>query len=303
MPIFSVTRGRLSRIEESPFDKEREVQKLTEDNLNTIFGLYFVTSEFELNGLRVDTLAFDKESKSFVIIEYKKDRNFSVIDQGYAYLALLLNNKAEFILAYNESMDDVLRKDDVVWSQSRVVFIAPTFTNYQRQAIGFRDLPIELWEVKRFSNGTVLFNQIESPEKSESITKLSQRSEVVKAVSREVKTATEDMHLEIGDEKIKSLYKELKDAVFSIAPDARIKPKMKYVAFIHKTNFLDVVVYRSQLNLFLNMRRGTLNDPKGLAEDVSSKGHWGSGDYTIKLKGGEDLGYVLSLIRQSYEKN
>ncbi len=49
-----------------------------------------VKSEFQLNNLRIDTLAFDKESNSFVIIEYKRGVNFSVIDQGYAYLALLI---------------------------------------------------------------------------------------------------------------------------------------------------------------------------------------------------------------------
>ena len=76
--------------------------------------------EFSLNGLRVDTLGFDKESRSFVIIEYKKDRNFTVIDQGYAYLALLLNNKAEFILKYNENNKAFLRKDNIDWSQSRI---------------------------------------------------------------------------------------------------------------------------------------------------------------------------------------
>ncbi|MGI6481685.1 MAG: hypothetical protein ACOX08_00215, partial [Methanobacterium sp.] len=42
-----------------------------------------------------------------------KSSNFSVIDQGYAYLALLLNNTADFILEYNESKDDFLGKKDV----------------------------------------------------------------------------------------------------------------------------------------------------------------------------------------------
>jgi hypothetical protein len=46
-----------------------------------------------LHELRIDTFAFDNESKAFVIIEYKKDRNFSVVDQGLAYLNLMLNNK------------------------------------------------------------------------------------------------------------------------------------------------------------------------------------------------------------------
>ena len=70
-----------------------------------IVGTQIVQTEFAHGSLRVDTLAFNQETRSFVIIEYKRDRNFSVIDQGYAYLALLLNNKADFILEYNEAMN------------------------------------------------------------------------------------------------------------------------------------------------------------------------------------------------------
>ena len=70
-------------------------------------------------------------------------KNFCRIDQGYAYLSLLLNNKAEFILKYNETKEKeyFLKKDNVDWSQSRVIFIAPQFTTYQRKAIElFKDI-------------------------------------------------------------------------------------------------------------------------------------------------------------------
>jgi hypothetical protein len=90
-------------IVEEQFPLEREVQRLTEANLQELFDLIPVKSEFELHGFRMDTLAFDKESDAFVIIEYKKDRNFSVVDQGISYLNLMLNNKADFILEYNEA--------------------------------------------------------------------------------------------------------------------------------------------------------------------------------------------------------
>lgn len=102
MALFIIENNEyLEQIKEKPFNLEKEIQELTEKNLKTIFGLEFVRSEFSLNNFRVDTLAFDKESSSFVIIEYKRDKNFSVIDQGYAYLSLMLNNKADFILEYN----------------------------------------------------------------------------------------------------------------------------------------------------------------------------------------------------------
>ena len=154
-----------------------------------------------------------------------------------------------------------------------------------------------------YSNNTVLFNQIQAPEKSESVTNLSQKSEVVKKVSKEVKVYSEEIHLEKVSENIKSIYKELRDSILSIATDIITKPTAKYIAFIHGTNFVDIVLYRNQLNLFLNMRKGTLNDPRNLARDVSSVGHWGNGDYQVIVTDSSNAGYLSSLIRQSYDKN
>ncbi|MFL6394178.1 MAG: hypothetical protein ACJ708_05910, partial [Nitrososphaeraceae archaeon] len=91
--IFTITGTKLTEVREQQFPLESEIQRLTEANLHDLFELDFVESEFELHGLRIDTLAFDNESKAFVIIEYKKNRNFSVVDQGMAYLNLMLNNK------------------------------------------------------------------------------------------------------------------------------------------------------------------------------------------------------------------
>jgi len=301
--IFQNNNGKLIEISEIPFRLEKDIQSMVETNMNSIFGLDFVTTEFELNGLRIDSLGFDNQAQSFVIIEYKREKNFSVIDQGFAYLSLLLNNKAEFVLAYNERLNKSIKKDNVDWSQSRVIFVSPSFTTYQIQAIGFRDLPIELWEVKQYSNKTILFNQIQSPEKSESITKISPKSELVRSVSQEVKTYSEEFHLEKADENIKSLYKEIRDAILTIGDNIKIKSTAKYIAFLHKTNFADITILKSSLKIFLNAEKGAINDPKNLARDVSSIGHWGNGDYEITIKESIDIGYLMSLIRQSFEAN
>ena len=82
MPIYNIIKDTLTEISEVPFELEKNIQYLVEHNIITIFNLDFVTSEFELNELRIDSLGFDNDSKSFIIIEYKKDKNFSVIDQG-----------------------------------------------------------------------------------------------------------------------------------------------------------------------------------------------------------------------------
>lgn len=114
MTLFKIEKDEiLTLISEKSFKLEKELQELCEKNLETVFNLKHVRSEFTINNFRIDTLAFDPQSKFFVIIEYKKDRNFSVVDQGYAYLSLMLNNKADFILEYNENRKENLKRNDV----------------------------------------------------------------------------------------------------------------------------------------------------------------------------------------------
>ena len=159
MALFSIDKlngNKLEPIKNIPFELEKEIQAITEQNLDIIFGLEFVQTEFPVNNFRIDTLAFDKQTNAFALIEYKKDKNISVIDQGYAYLAQLLNNKADFVLNYNEKKKGSLKKSDVDWTQSKVIFISPSFTYFQKEAINFIDLPIELWEIKRLKQNIKL---------------------------------------------------------------------------------------------------------------------------------------------------
>lgn len=303
MAIFTIKNGKLDRIKQSIFKLEKDIQKLTEENLQIIFNLQLVKSEFALNGLRIDTLAYDNENSCFVIIEYKKDQNFSVIDQGYAYLSLLLNNKADFILEYNENCGKNLKKGDVDWSQSRVIFISPAFSRYQQQAINFKDLPIELWEVSNYENGLVQYSRLKSPETSESIKKISKKSDIVEKVSEEVKVYTEDDFLSVCSEEMKQLYTELKSKILSIDDSVELIPKKKYIAFKAERNFIDILPQKNKIKLWLNLSKGELSDPNKFARDVSEVGHWGNGDYEIHLSHSEELSYLLTLVKQSYEKN
>ncbi|OFY43674.1 MAG: hypothetical protein A2X18_09525 [Bacteroidetes bacterium GWF2_40_14] len=303
MALFNIDNNdSLEQIREFPFKLEKEIQGLTEKNLKAVFGLEFVHSEFGLNNFRIDTLAFDRDASSFVIIEYKRDKNFSVIDQGYAYLSLMLNNKADFILEYNEYCSNTLKRDDVDWSQSRVIFISPAFTTYQKEAINFRDLPIELWEIKRYNNNTLSYNQIQTSGAQESIKTISRQNETIEKVTREIKVFTEQEHLDKATEETKELYEKFKNAILNL-DNLEIKPKKLYIAFVSGTNVVDINVQRTGVKMWINLQKGQLDDPKRLARDVSSVGHWGNGDYEIQIRNDEDLEYILSLIKQSLKKN
>jgi predicted transport protein len=301
MALYKIEK-KLEYIKEKPFKLEKEIQELTEQNLKLIFGLDFVKSEFVLNNFRIDTLAFDYDSNSFVIIEYKRDKNFSVIDQGYAYLSLMLNNKADFILEYNEKQGKLLKRADVDWSQSRVMFISPGFTNYQREAINFKDLPIELWEVKRFDNDTVSYDQIQKAGAKESIKTISKTDETFETVAKEIVVYSEQEHLDNASDEIVELYEKLKGAILNF-DNIEIKPKKKYIAFVSGKNIVDIHPQKKSLKLWLNLSKGELEDSKNIMRDVSETGHWGNGDYELQIDSDENLEYILSLIKQSIKKN
>ena len=304
MPIFSVKTTGLSQVKEHPFKLEKEIQQLVESNLKALLGLEFVKSEFSISGsmkqLRIDTLDFDLQNNAFVIIEYKQDKNFSVVDQGYAYLSAMLNNKADFILEYNECSGKFLKKADVDWTQSRVIFISQAFTPYQKEAINFKDLPISLWEIKRFSNQTISFEEIRKLNATESIKTVSSGENAVNVVSKEVVVYNESDHLKDKPEDILGLYKQLRERIFDF-DNVEIKANKLYIAFtVNGSNFTDVVIQRKGLKIFLNMIQDTLDDPYKLARNVANTGHWGNGDYEITISNPDKMDYILSLIKQSY---
>ena len=303
MALYKIDK-KLTHIKDESFKLEREIQRLTEENLNVLLNLDFIKSELAFNNFRIDTLAFDNESKSFVIIEYKRDKTFSVIDQGYAYLSLMLNNKADFILEYNETKSKSLKRNDVDWSQSKVIFVSPSFTSYQREAINFKDLPIELWEIKKFENNTLSFEQIQKTTAKESIKTISKTDEIIEKVSKEIIVYSEQDHLQKGEIEIQELYAQLKGRILSMDDDISIQPKKQTIGFIiHKNIFCDIVLLTNGLKIYLNLKSGNLQDVKNIVRDVSNVGHWGNGAYEIKMSDNEDIDYILSLINQSLKKN
>lgn len=303
MKLFNCKEGKLTDISQNEFKLEKDIQNLIENNLGNLFGLEMVKSEFPIRNFRVDTLAYDKENKCFVVIEYKKDRNFSVIDQGYTYMSLLLNNKSDFILEYNENCDGYLKKDDVDWSQSKVIFISPHFTEYQKHSVNFKDVPFELWEIKRYENDLIGLLQHKTTSQ-ESISIISEdKNGVVNQVAKEVKVYTEESLMNQSKNRpewVKELYLNLKSRILNLG-DVEIKPNGNYVSFRRKSPFVDIVFYNSGLSTMINMKEGTLDDPKKVMQTFGGKGHWGNGDYFITIDANTDLDYIMFLINQSYK--
>ncbi len=303
MPIYKQIDNKLIPIKEKKVSLEKTLQNLVEANLSDVFGLSFVATEFALNNLRIDTLAFDEEAKAFVVIEYKRDKNFTVIDQGYAYLALLLNNKADFVLKYNEKTKKNLRKDDIDWSQSKVMFVAQSFTKYQQEAIGFRDLPIELWEVKKYDEDLVSFNQVRASEKSESIKTVTKNKDIER-VSREIKQYSVEDHIKPNWSKAKELFDEFSQRVLELDPRFEIHPVKYYIGFnIENKNIVAVKVRTTKLLVELwRVQPKDLKDPeKRTRYKKNSFEYYNKHITEFDINSEDDIDYSMSLVKQVYK--
>lgn len=296
MAIYEINNNNLSPVKSVPFSQEKEIQIITEKNLDVIFGLEFIQTEYTLSNFRIDTLAFDPQSNAFAIIEYKKNENFHVIDQGYAYLASMLSNKADFILEYNDKMQSPLKKNDVDWSQSRVLFVSPSFTIYQKQAINFENLPIELWEIKRYSNNTLSYNKIRASQAAGNFNVIPKGSKAIKKVSDEIKTYTEEELLSGCSSKIEEVYSSLKKEIYLLYSDADEKIGKTMVNF--SIDGRGLVFVRPQKNkIIIWLRKGKYYDKN---EKLLPDG-WG-GYPTITFSEDEfDIDYLKELIKKAYE--
>ncbi|OIO46694.1 MAG: hypothetical protein AUJ31_01025 [Parcubacteria group bacterium CG1_02_39_15] len=293
MQIFSEKNKKLIPVKEISFGLEKNVQKLTEANLETIFGLEFVATEFNLENFWLDTLAFNPEIKAFVIIEYKKKQNITVMDQGQTYLNLLLDHKAEVLLEYNERKNKNLKRKDVDWEQTRVIFVAPEFTIYQKRALHPK-FPFQLWEVKKYEkNNFISYNQIQPL----ILERTGQRGPSLSGRAlKEIKVYTEEDIYKQCSPLQKIIIKEAMEFTEDLSGDFQKIVGKNSVSYKCGTKKSFVNFGPSDEKIRIYFQEGDkLNDKEGLLEGRGEHGRY------IKIKTFEELEKVKNYIIQAYE--
>lgn len=98
MAIFEIDKGKAKRVRLSEFKLEKDLQRLVEENVETIFNCQFIATEFSTGNIhsgRIDTLAISEDNNP-VIIEYKKVASSDLINQSLYYLHWIRDHKGDF---------------------------------------------------------------------------------------------------------------------------------------------------------------------------------------------------------------
>ncbi len=312
MKLFQSKSGKLIELKEAKegskyFEYEKAIQNLVETNLGEIFnGLEFVQSEYQIDDLRPDTIAFDIERKSFVIIEYKNVLNKSVVDQGISYYQLLQDRREAFILLYHKVKGKLFDVEEVNWDETRVIFISPYFTVHQLRASGFSGLPIELYEVRKYEEGIISLNKIESKSNGPSPkTKSKTKTPTVITEYSEEEYLAGKYGTQIPSDKTRTLFFKFKNTILGKFENLEPKQKKKYVGFYSKEDgscVCTLEVRKSKIMLTYSTVKKDLLPKSGFIRDMSKIGHWGVGHFQSEINNEDDMNKALPLIKIIYDE-
>lgn len=126
-------------------------------------------------------------------------------------MSAILNNKAEAILDYNEIKGKFVKRNEIDWSQTKVIFISQEFSKFQKNSLNFQNLPIELYQIKKYEDNIVLFEEINRQENSEDINILSKSNPKIENVAKEIKTYSLNEHFKNTDENILEIFNVYKN--------------------------------------------------------------------------------------------
>ena len=315
MDLYNFSNNKLEQIERQDFALEKEIQDLVESNVSELFNLQFISSEYQIGNFRLDTLCYDEDEKSFVIIEYKKGNSYSVVDQGLTYLSIVKENKGDVILEYNETQSENLKRTDVEWDNLRIIFISQSFNTYQKNSINFIKFPFELWEIKRFENGLISLDQlIASSQPTIKSTKSTDKQSVVSKVLKDIQTFTEENHTSKSSSETVEIWETFKSKMseqFEINYVVRkhyigLKKGSKLVTAVRfLRNKLDLDINRGDILLDNSRSKGffSFDDAKNICKEKSWKYKSGvvGNSYGIQLSKSDEIDYIVYLLKQKYE--
>lgn len=291
MAIFKIDRQKVQKLKIKKFKNEKQLQKLFENNLEDIFGIRFLASEFKTtHGGRIDTLGLDEDG-SPVIIEYKESEKNNVINQGLFYLDWLIDHKGDFEILVQKKLG---KNVEVNWDAPRLILIAQSYNEYDKYAVNRISENIELKKYILYDNEILFIENVVLPN-------IKATAKKTKKTNVSYKKYSIEDRLRGKSGKVKELFNELQERILKL--DEKIKEKILklYVAYELDKNFTEIIIQANGLWVHVDISKEEVSDPENKLIDLSEKGHWATGSLKMRVEKIDDIKYCMDVIKQSYE--
>jgi predicted transport protein len=296
--LFSLADGRATQLAGTSVPLEKSLQDVIERNMETLFGVRFVASEYSTGYKhrgRIDSLGTD-ENGSPAIFEYKRAVNENVINQGLFYLDWLLDHRAEFqLLVQTRSGATVAAELD--WATPRLICVASGFTRYDEHAVQQMNRGIELYSYQIYQDELLALELVSSV-----------NAPVVDDSGEPRKPSpgkTVSDYLDQASTSLKDLMHQLDAFAIALGDDVTKRTLKHYFAYRRIKNFLCVEVrpQNNELLLYVKTSPDTVALEAGFSKDLRAVDHHFPGGLELRVHDHASLAKAQPLIQQSYESN
>lgn len=296
MKLFRIENDEVKELDAETSVVEKSLQHLFEKHLEGLLAVRFLATEYvtgKTHGGRIDTLGLD-ENGSPVIIEYKRRSDENVMNQGLFYLDWLMDHKGEFELLVMKALGKEAA-EQIDWTTPRLLCIAGDFTKYDEHAVQQINRNIELLRYRTYQSDTLI--AVELLNGVGAATKIKETTSDAPS-----KYSTFGDLLGQADKGLTALYEGVRDLCLSMGEDTTESERKQYVAFRRLKNFASVEV-RPKANcvlLYLKLDPDEHELEEGFTRDVRGIGHFGTGDFEVRIQSQVDVERAIPYIESSY---
>lgn len=308
MALFYNAEGNLKKLNFVPIDKEKNLQRLIEENLFEVLELYFIASEYPTtHGGRIDTIALGADGAP-VIIEYKRNRNDNVINQALSYLKWLKAQKKEFFEMLVTKKLGSERANNIDWKNPRVICIAESYSKFDIDTLEVIPLRLELHKFRYYENNVFSLEQINNEDQTKAVGWVSEKhiEYSVNDISDNLIIIESDKsssdislysHLNKGLPFVQELFLKLKSQIYELDENIQEKITAGYISYRLSKSFIEIHIQKSKIVLYLRPIEYLSIDL--MVEKIPDTHKW-TLDRRVYLDNESNLESVMKLIEQSY---
>src|SRR5690606_20476004 len=194
------------------------------------------------------------------------------------------------------------------------ICIAPNYKKYDLHAVQVMGANIELWKYRLFSNDSIYLEEVFHASKSAATsvaaipTEHGYKNPVMveagkkAALTRATATYTFDKRIEGKGEQIQELPSTFREFILGLDESIEEVPKQFYVANKVSQNIACMEVKGKNIKLFLKLKPSDIPDGTPNYRDVTSIGHYGTGDVEFTVSSEPEFEQVKGYIAMAYNK-
>lgn len=284
----------LAKVELDPFGYEHEMRDFVADNIGVLFtGLEKVKNELTIKDYRFDTIAYDHNQNTFVVIEYKNKVAKDAVTQVMAYATTIRNNQADLVVAHTGMSNE--HKYD--WNAVYSIIVAPSFDRVVKDAVQDKG-DMELYTIKRYGNRIVA---VERAGGGHERTVAIESAPSPGAEAARTQVAVHAPSPGTSSPQTEHLYNTIRARLLEEFSGAEEHKTKVYHGFRYPSGecFCTIAMYKSKILLSYSGKRAASElKPDGFVRNING---WGIGKLRSEIKNENDFEKALLILKRLHD--